>query len=68
MVATVFWDSLGIILSDYLDRGKILLLGKLKTEIAFKNSGLAKKELFHKDIAPVYKCAVSIDYFEESGK
>lgn len=54
---TVFWDSHGVILIDYLQKGKTItgayyafLLDKLKVEIADKRPHLQKKEiLFHQD-------------------
>ena len=65
VMATVFWDSHGVILIDYLQKGKTLtgayyasLLDKLKNEIAEKRSHLQKKKiLFHQDNAPSHTSA-----------
>ena len=59
-MATVFWDSHGVILIDYLQKGKTitgayyaLLFDKLKAELAEKCPHLQKKKiLFHQDNAP----------------
>ncbi|GFW34486.1 histonelysine Nmethyltransferase SETMARlike [Trichonephila clavipes] len=56
-MATVFWDSHGVILIDYLINGKPLtrayyasLLDKLKAELAEKRPHLQEKKiLFHQD-------------------
>ena len=55
IMATVFWDSQGIILIDYLEKGKTItgayyssLLDRLKTELLEKRPRLAHKNvLFH---------------------
>ena len=62
VMATVFWDSRGVILIDYLQKGKTItgpyyasLLDKLKAEIAVKRPHLQKKKiLFHQDNAPTH--------------
>ncbi|GFX56264.1 histonelysine Nmethyltransferase SETMARlike [Trichonephila clavipes] len=56
-MATVFWDRHGVILIDYLQKGKTLtgayytyLLDKLKAELVEKRPHLQKKKvLFHPD-------------------
>ncbi|GFW91699.1 mariner Mos1 transposase [Trichonephila clavipes] len=60
MMAKVFWDSHGVILIDYLQKGKTitgayctLLLDKLKAEFEGKRPHFQKKKvLFHQDNAP----------------
>jgi hypothetical protein len=60
VMASVLWDSKGILLIDYLQKGKTItgqyyttLLEKLKTAIQEKRPGMAKKKvLFHHDNAP----------------
>lgn len=57
IMATVFWDSCGILFIDYLENGKTItgnyyasLLDQLKREIAQKRPHLNKKKvLFHQD-------------------
>ena len=64
-MATVFWDSHGVILIEYLQKGKTVsgaynasLLDKLKKEIAEKRPHLQKKKiLFHQDNAPSHTSA-----------
>ena len=59
-MATVFWDSHGVILIDYLQKGKTIteayyasLIDKLKAELAEKLPHLQKnKIMFHQDNAP----------------
>ena len=68
VMATVFWDSQGIILIDYLEKGKTitgqyysLLLDRLKTELDEKHPQLAhKKVLFHHNNAPAHTSAVVV--------
>ncbi|GFT62517.1 histone-lysine N-methyltransferase SETMAR [Trichonephila clavipes] len=60
VMATVFWDSFGVILIDYLQEEKTItraycasLLDKLQIEFAEKWPHLQKKKiLFHQDNAP----------------
>jgi len=66
IMATVFWDSQGIILIDYMEKGKTItgayyssILDRLKTELQEKRPRLAhKKVLFHHDNAPAHTSAV----------
>ncbi|GFU83454.1 histone-lysine N-methyltransferase SETMAR [Trichonephila clavipes] len=66
-MATVFWNSHGIILIDYLQKGKTItgsyyasLLDKLKAELAEKRPHLQKKKiLFHQDHAQSHTSAVA---------
>lgn len=68
VMATVFWDSQGIILIDYLQKGKTItgayyssLLDRLKTELQEKRPRLAhKKVLFHHDNAPAHTSAIVV--------
>jgi len=72
-MATVFWDSRGVILIDYLQKGKTItgayyasLLDKLKTEIAEKRPHLQKKKiLLHQDNAPSHTSAVAMAKIHE---
>ena len=67
-MATVFWDSYGVILIDHLQKGKTItgayyasLLDKLKAELAEKRPHLQKKKiLFHQDSAPSQTSAVAM--------
>ncbi|XP_011165249.1 histone-lysine N-methyltransferase SETMAR-like [Solenopsis invicta] len=68
IMATVFWDSQGIILIDYLEKSKTItgayyssLLDRLKTKLQEKCPRLAhKKDLFHHDNAPAHASAVVV--------
>lgn len=72
-MATVFWDSHGVILIDYLQKGKtitgayyISLLDKLKAKIAEERPHLQKKKcLFHQDNAPPQTSAVAMAKIHE---
>ena len=64
VMASVFWDALGIIFIDYLEKGQtinsdyyIALLERLKDEITKKRLHLKKKKkvLFHQDNALCHK-------------
>lgn len=67
VMASVFWNAKGILLIDYLEKGKTItgeyyasLLEKLKAAIAEKRPGMAKKKvLFHHDNAPSHSSRVS---------
>ena len=68
VMATVFWDTRGIIYIDYLEKGQTItrdyyasLLHRLSEEIKKKPPHLKKKEVvFHQDNARVHTCAVSM--------
>ena len=72
-MATVFWDSHGIILIDYLQKGKTSteayypsLLFKLKAELTEKWPHLQKnKILFHLDNEPSHISAVAMAKIHE---
>jgi len=63
VMASVFWDTHGILFIDYLEKGKTInsdyycaLLDRLKDEIALKRPHMKKKKiLFHQDNAPCHK-------------
>jgi histone-lysine N-methyltransferase SETMAR len=73
VMATVFWDSCGIIFIDYLEKGKTItgeyyaaLLDRLNNEIKQKRPHLVKKKvLFHQDNAPSHTSAVSMAKIHE---
>lgn len=68
VMTTVFWDSHGIILIDYLAKGEtingqyyVALLDNLKAIIKKKCAHLVKKKiLFHQDHAQVHTCMVAM--------
>ena len=66
-MATVFWDSQGVIYIDYLEKSKMItglyyaeLLGRFDAE-------LQKKVLFHHDNAPADTSALAMTKLVESG-
>jgi len=67
VMATVFWDSQGVIYIDYLEKGKTVtglyyaeLLGRFAAELQKIGSHLAKKKvLFHHDNASAHTSALS---------
>lgn len=75
VMASVFWDTHGIIFIDYLEHGKTInsdyyidLLVRLKAEIIKKRPHLAKKKvLFHQDNAPCHKSKKTMDKINELG-
>lgn len=68
VMASVFWDSKGILLLDYLEKGKTItsayyvsLLNQLNDKIREKRSGLKKKKIiFLQDNAPAHKSFLTI--------
>jgi [histone H3]-lysine36 N-dimethyltransferase SETMAR len=72
-MASVFWDSKGILLIDYLQTGKTItgeyytnLLDQLNANIRQKRPGLEKKKIiFHQDNAPVHKCSKALVKLKE---
>jgi len=66
-MATVFWDSQGVIYIDYLEKGKTVtglyyakLLGRFSAELQKIRPHLAKKKvLFHHDNAPAHTSALA---------
>lgn len=75
VMATVFWDSQGIIFIDYLQKGQtitgayyVTLLDRLGEELRTKRPRLARKKvLFHQDNAPVHKSTVAMAKLHELG-
>lgn len=73
VMATVFWDAKGIILIDYLEKGKTItgvyyasLLSKLNDEIKIKRPHLKRKKvLFHHDNAPAHSSTVVHEKLDE---
>lgn len=67
VMATVFWDSKGIILIDYLEKGKTItgqyyadLLDRFNAKLREKRPHLSKKKvLFHHDNAPAHSSAIA---------
>ena len=72
-MVTVCWDRHGVILIDYLQKGKTItgaycasLLDQLKAELAERRPHLQKKEiLFHQDNAPSHTSAVAMAKIHE---
>lgn len=75
VLASVFWDTQGIIFIDYLEHGRtitgpyyITLLERLVQELKKKRPRLYRKRiLFLQDNAPAHKCKISMEKFEELG-
>ena len=75
VMATVFWDSEGILLTDFLEKGRTVtgdyyssLLVQLRENIKSKRPGkLTKGVLFHQDNAPPHKAAVSMATIHQCG-
>ncbi|GFU41928.1 histone-lysine N-methyltransferase SETMAR [Trichonephila clavipes] len=80
VMETVFWDRHGVILIDYLQKGKTItgfllritnhyyasLLDKLKAELAKKRPHLQKKKImYHQDNAPSHTSAVAMTKIHE---
>ncbi|KAL0901883.1 hypothetical protein ABMA27_007038 [Loxostege sticticalis] len=67
LMATIFWDSQGIILIDFMEKGKTItgayyaaLLGKFHEVLMMKRPHLAKKKvIFHHDNAPAHTSAIA---------
>ena len=66
-MATVFWDSQGIIFTDYLEKGSTItgqyyadLLGRFEAKLMKQRPHLAKKKvLFHHDNTPAHSSAIA---------
>ena len=64
VIVSVFWDAVGVLCIDYLERGKTItgeyycnLLNRLHKKICEKRPSLQKnKIIFHQDNAPTHKC------------
>lgn len=69
VMATVFWDSQGIILIDYLEKGRTItgqyycdLLDTFDAALKAKRPHLKKKKiLFHHDNAPAHSCRLATE-------
>ena len=70
VMVTVFWDARGIVIIDYLEKGKTItitgefyaaLLQRLSEKIKEKRPHLAKKKvLFHHDNAPAHTSTIAM--------
>ena len=75
IMGSVFWDSQGLIMIEYLEHGATITgnvyadqIKKLRQEIIEKRRGkLAKKVLFHQDNAPAHKSAVAMAAIQDAG-
>ena len=75
IMASVFWDSDGILMIDYLAKGKTIngiyyadLIEKLRIAIKQKRPGkLSKTVIFHQDNAPSHKSAVAMAAIRKAG-
>ncbi|CAK9827513.1 Histone-lysine N-methyltransferase SETMAR [Anthophora retusa] len=75
VMATVFWDSQGIILIDYLQKSKTItgeyyatLLDRLKEQLKKERPRLARKKvLFHQNNASSHKSTVAMAKLHELG-
>lgn len=75
IMGSVFWDSQGLIMIEYLDHGATITgnvyaeqIKKLRREIIEKRRGkLAKIVLFHQDNAPAHKSAVAMAAIQDAG-
>jgi len=75
VMATVFWDSQGVIYMDYLEKGKMVtglyyaeLLDRFAAELQKIRPHLAKKKvLFHHDNAPAHTSALAQGKLVELG-
>lgn len=75
VMASVFWDTHGVIFIDYLEKGKSInsdyyidLLVRLKEEIAKKRPHMQRKKiLFHQDNAPCHKSMKTMAKLNELG-
>jgi len=73
VMATVFWDSQGVVLIDYLEKGKTIngeyyaaLLEQLNDAVKTKRPHLAmKKVLFHHDNEPAHTSLIAVAKLHE---
>ena len=73
VMATVFWDARGVVMIDYLEKGKTItgqyyaaLLQQLKAAIKEKRPHMARnKVLFHQDNAPAHTSAIALAKLHE---
>ena len=72
-MATVFWESYGIIFADYLEKSKTIngvcysgLVQHLDQEIKNNRPHLAEKKiLFHQDNGPLHRSAIAMAKLQE---
>jgi len=75
VIASVFWDSDGVLMIDYLERGKTVtgdhyaeLIWKLRSAIKEKRRGkLSHGVLLHQDNVPAHTSAVAMAAIRECG-
>ena len=75
MMATVFWDTTGVIMLDFLPKRSTItgvycanLLDQLRTAIHEKRRGkLSKGVLLQQDNTRVHTCKVAMDAVEQNG-
>lgn len=75
VMASVFWDTEGIIMVDYLEKGATITgsyyadqIRRLREAIKEKRRGkLRAKVLFHQDNAPAHKAEVAMTAIREAG-
>jgi histone-lysine N-methyltransferase SETMAR len=75
VMASVFWDSEGVLMIDYLQKGKTVtgvyyaeLIRKLREEIKKKRRGkLAQRVLLHHDNAPAHTSHIAMAAIHECG-
>lgn len=75
VMASVFWDSEGILMIDYLERGKTItgvyyaqLIRKLRVAIKEKRRGKLRQGIvFHQDNAPAHTSSVAMTAIRECG-
>lgn len=75
VMATIFWDAHGILLIDYLEKGRTItgayyveLLDRLNKKIKKDRLHLAKKKvLFHQDNAPAHTSRVAKEKIQDLG-
>lgn len=75
VMASVFWDSKGVIMVDFLGKGETInadyyctLIRRLREEIKIKRPGmLSKKVLYHQDNARVHTAAKSLATIHDCG-
>lgn len=75
VMGSIFWDSQGVVMIEYLSRGATITgslyaeqIKKLRNEIREKRRGkLSKVVLFHQDNAPAHKSSVAMAAIEDAG-
>jgi len=75
VMATVFWDSEGIVLIDYLEHGRTItgtyyaeLMGKCRAALKEKRRGkLRRCVLFHQDIASAHTSSQALTAIRNEG-